>query len=297
MLLVITAYVVGMHLIFGSAYDAATIDQVHRTFGMKAAPGLNYSPLLALEATWNRYWMFLVTIIMLLSGTMISSIRYVQNLFRRREITQSTLSRNISQSTVISWALSGVLFAFSISLKDPHYMILWIVPLYLVLAQELGAFIQRWNWYIFFPWSKAAHARALSFLMLFCLLICIGNTFGFRARFVDTHEDALQQAELYIDENVPSTALVLTQNYIGVDLVQPFLDITLVDTPLQIARHHVSYMALYWSTSAQLSPLLGPVNHYCPVKKTFSGFKDNVSVCQVNHSALQALITTKLFRR
>ncbi len=55
MLLVVAGYGVAMHLAFGTLYDTAMLDQLHRTLGEKAAPGLNDSVLAALQAIWSRY--------------------------------------------------------------------------------------------------------------------------------------------------------------------------------------------------------------------------------------------------
>ncbi len=280
-LLVIGYYALSMHLIFGHAYDAATLDQVYRTLGKKSAPGLNDSPLVALQAFASRYWMFFITLLALIGGFVVSITRYVQAFFRRREVAQPLL---------VSWALSGMLFAAGISLKSPHYLILWLIPLYAVLAQELGAFILAWNWHILFPGGRPRQPLALSFLLIFCLVFSLGNSFGFQARFVNQTGDALEQSEIYINTALPATAVVLTENYIGVDLTPAFLDIALVNTPREVAQRHVTYMALYWTQTQPVPASLGPVARYCVSLRTFIGFKDQIEVCQIDPLALQALL-------
>jgi hypothetical protein len=273
-LLVVAGYALVMHLAFGTLFDTAMLEQLHRTLGQKAAPGLNDSVLTALQAIWSRYWIFLVTIVVLLGGSAITLIRYLQGMFRRR---------NVSQPVIVSWALGGVLFALGISLKSPHYMILWIVPLYLVLAQEIYEALQhRRPRFRLHGFSRRAQALAL----LVCVLFLVGDVWGFQARFLHTHGDSLQQADSYINETLPPTAVVLTQNYIGVDIVTEFLDITLVTTPRQILQKGVTFIALYWSDTQPLSPSLGPVNRYCLPMKQFTGFKDHVEVCKIDPIAL-----------
>src|SRR5260221_6364267 len=171
MLLVVAGYGVGMHLAFGTLYDTAMLDQLHRTLGEKAAPGLNDSVLAALQAIWSRYWIFLVTIVVLLGGSAITLIRYLQGMFRRR---------SLSQPVIVSWALGGVLFPLGISLKSPHYMILWIVPLYLMLALA-GEDMFRHRQY---RGRLADFFRRKQVLgLLLCLLLLAGDSFGVRARF------------------------------------------------------------------------------------------------------------------
>ncbi len=275
MLLVVAGYGVAMHLAFGTLYDTAMLDQLHRTLGEKAAPGLNDSVLAALQAIWSRYWIFLVTIVVLLGGSAITLIRYLQGMFRRR---------SLSQPVIVSWALGGVLFALGISLKSPHYMILWIVPLYLVLAQEISEALRNRR-----PRLHGFSRRAQALGLLVCVLFLLGDGWGFQARFLHTHGDSLQQADSYINETLPPSAVVLTQNYIGVDLVPQFLDITLVTTPRQILQKGVTFMALYWSDTEPISPSLGPVNRYCLPMREFTGFKDHVEVCKIDPIALAAV--------
>jgi len=279
-LLAIAGYALAMHRLFGGLFDAATIDQVLRTLGKKAAPGLNYSPLKALQVIWGRYWMFLVTIMAILGGSAISVIRYFQGLFRRR---------TVSQPVFLSWAIGGILFALTISLKSPHYMILWIIPLYLVLAQEIdGAFQNRR-----LPTGLQGVSYRKSLLaLLLCLILLGGDILGFQARFLYIPGDVLQEADAYINETLPPTAVVLTQNYIGVDLVPQFLDISLVTTPKQVLQKGVTYMALYWSDTAPLPPSLGPVDRYCVPMKQFTGFKDTIKVCQIDPVALAIVVNS-----
>jgi hypothetical protein len=83
---------------------------------------------------------------------------------------------------------------------------------------------------------------------------------------------------------------VLAKNYIGVDLVPPFLDINLIQTPQEIYNRRVSYMVLYWSTSAPLPSSLGPVSRYCVPMKEFNGFKDHIQVCKIDPAVLATLV-------
>jgi hypothetical protein len=279
-LLVVISYGLSMHQAFGTLYDAATWDQLLRTLGQKKAPGLNDSVTMVLAAIWSLYWMFFITILALLSGAALTLIRYVQQLFRRRKV---------NQSVILSWALGGLVFAMGISLKNPHYMILWVVPLYLVLSQ--GIVEVFWHKKIPFHLSlKGFSSYAPALGLLLCILVLIGDAIGFQARFANIPGDALQQADEYINQTLPPNALVLTQNYIGVDLTPQFLDIAQVATPQQIFQKRVTYMALYWSQTQPVSLSLGPFDRYCLPMETFNGFKDHVEVCMIDQVALAAVV-------
>lgn len=279
-LLVVISYGLTMHDAFGTLYDAATWDQVLRTLGQKKAPGLNDSVTMVLAAIWSLYWMFFMTILALLSGGALTLIRYVKQLFRWGKV---------NQPVILSWALGGLVFAIGISLKNPHYMILWIVPLYLVLSQ--GIVEVFWHKKIPFRLGlKGFSSYAPTLGLLLCILILMGDAFGFQARFTNIPGDTLQQADEYMNQTLPPNALVLTQNYIGVDLTPQFLDITLITTPQQIFQKGVTYMALYWSQTQPISPSLGPVDLYCAPLETFNGFKDHVEVCKIDRVALAAVV-------
>jgi 4-amino-4-deoxy-L-arabinose transferase-like glycosyltransferase len=279
-LLVVVSYGLAMHHAFGALYDAATWDQLLRTLGRKKAPGLNDSIIAVLAAIWSLYWMFFITVLALFCGSGLTLIRYVQLLLRRR---------NVIHPVVLGWALGGLVFAMGISLKDPHYMILWIVPLYLVLSQEIvGIF-----WHKKIPFRsgrRGLSAYAPTLGLLLCIFILMGDAFGFQARFTNIPGDALQHADEYMNQTLPPSALVLTQNYIGVDLIPQFLDITQITTPKQILQKGITYMALYWSQTQPISPSLGPVDRYCLSLETFNGFKDHVEVCQIDRVALAGVV-------
>ena len=54
-----------------------------------------------------------------------------------RAFQHLTGKRKQADTLFLSWALGGVLFALGIALKSPHYLILWLVPLYIVISGEL----------------------------------------------------------------------------------------------------------------------------------------------------------------
>lgn len=119
---VVSVYMAIMHVVFGDLFDSAIFIQFRRTLGVRASPGSTYSLWVALEALSSRYWIFPTTILYLLGGSLLTLIRCFR-LFTQKQ-------RNVEDIFVVSWSASGVFFALAISLKSPHYMILWLVPLY-----------------------------------------------------------------------------------------------------------------------------------------------------------------------
>ena len=275
---VVLCYVFCMHIVFGQEYDAAMLDQFHRTIGAKAAPGLNDSVMLALQTAWNQYWMFLVTIVAFFGGAVLAFIHYAREALLHK-------SRPY-HSVIISWALGGIIFTLAISLKSPHYLLLWLIPLYIFLAHEI---IQLWKLHPYIQWKLQIGKIVLSLLLL--VGAGIGDIWGFQARFTHITSDTLLQTDAYINATLSPNAIVVTQNYIGVDIVPQFLDITLVNTPQLISQKQVTYMALYRSTTQPIAPSLGPVNQYCLPVKTFTGFKDSVEVCKINPITLAVVLS------
>ncbi len=264
-------YLLLMHRAFGSLFDSATLDQLARTLGGRSSAGLTYSPLVALQAVGERYWIFLITILILIGGSVLAVWRGIQRLFRKRQQ---------GNTIILSWALGGVVFALSISLKSPHYMILWLVPLYLLVIQE-GC-----------QWLRA---RTISFqyytwVGLLLGLFLLVNLWSYQARFLHVPGDAVTGAEAYINTAIPADATVITEDYIGVDLEAQYLNINVVQTPAKVYRSRAGYLAIYWSTTEPIPVSLGNIAGYCTPLATFSGFKDHVEVCRVNRMALAKIL-------
>lgn len=263
---VVVSYGAYMHLAFGSLFDTETLTQLRRTLGSRASPGLNYGPLTALSAVASTYWVFLTTILALVGGSVLVAVRTIQHLTGRRK-QRDTL--------FLSWALGGVLFGVSIALKSPHYLILWLIPLYIVISSELV------RGYKSLP---ILHQKRV--MPAFMILLLMVNIWSFQARFLHLPGDTLFQADSYINATLPSTAVVATENYIGVDITRPYVNIAVLTTPKKLFYSGATYAAFYWSETQPLPATLGDINHFCIPLKTFNGFKDHVEVCQIDRARL-----------
>ena len=288
---VIAAYVIGMHLTFGNLFDSATITQIARTLWSRKSPGLSYGPSTALQIIINRYWIFPLTIFTLVGGSALVAIRFLQHLFKKKKEAHPVL---------LAWALGGVIFALSISLKSPHYMILWLVPLYTYLSKECSPLLQKGLQRV-----KRRHAQSLQtpqptlhawytrpiLWRVILILVLLVNVWSFQARFLHIPGDPLIQSEDYMNTYLPVNALVVTQDFIAVDIIPNYVNIAYIDTPTKIFQSGATYAAFYWSTTEPLPTSFGNTNTYCTPIKTFTGFKDHVELCKLNTTALATMLT------
>jgi hypothetical protein len=263
---VVASYVFSMHQAFGSLYDTETFTQLLRTLGLRPSAGLNYGPLTAAEAVVSTYWIFLITLVALVGGSILVVVRVMQHLVG---------GRKEADTLFLSWALGGIIFALGISLKSPHYLILWLIPLYIVISAELVRVYQRLS-------VRRLKAAVPALLILVVAL----NLFSFQARFLNLPGDTLVQADAYIDATLPTTAIIATENYIGVDITRVYVNIALLTTPKKLFYSGASYAAFYWSTTEPLPTTLGNIHQFCIPLKTFNGFKDHVEVCQIDRARL-----------
>ncbi len=267
---VLLGYLLGMHLSFGSLFDNAYVVQIERTYGTRPSPGLNYGLSTALRAIIDHYFIFVTTIVVLISGSILAVIRGVQHLLRRRQ----------GNTIILSWALSGVAFALSISLKNPHYMLLWLAPLYLLVIQESSQWLRR----------QPISFRQETWILVGIVLLI--NLWSFQARFLHIPGDTLVEADAYINTTLPPDTVVATEDYIGADIHPNYVNINFVQTPQDVWQSQASYLALYWSTTEPIPASLGDIASYCMPMATFSGFKDHVQVCRVNQLLLEQQYTS-----
>lgn len=277
---IVAAYVIAMHYWFGELYDYATMVQIKRTLWNRYSPGLNYSPWEALQVIYLRYYIFPITILILVGGAFLTIIRYCQYLFNRRPLTAGN-------TMILTWALGGIIFAATSSLKSPHYMILWLVPLYMLIAIEGVPLCVR----------RVQRTKANSGLLplaaraglVMCLFLIVGtNLWSFRMRFLNPFGDTLTLADTYINQHIPDDAVIITQDYFGVDIQPRYINSAGITHSDQVLNSSASYIALYWSTTEPLSTTLQAVHTHCTTMAAFTGFKDHVEICRLakGHNAV-----------
>lgn len=266
----LAAYVLAMHLAFGTVFDQQTFTQLLRTLGLRYSPGLNYDLPTLVRAILETYWVFVITIAAMVVGGVVAVISLVQHLRGRRE----------GETVVLSWALAALLFAPVIALKSPHYFVLWLLPLYLLIAGEAVAVAARMR-------ARLGREPGLGRLAVAggLAVVLLANAWSFQARFLSGAPDALRSAVTYVNQEVPAADVVAAQNYIGTQIRSPY--VSMQTTPDGLLASGASFVVLYWSLAEPIPSSLGDVSGYCRrASPTFNGFNDHAEVCRVSPARL-----------
>lgn len=256
---VIGIYELAMYQTFGDLFFAQQFVQFKRATGGLSARGMNFSPIEALEVIGERYWIYLTTIAALSIGWPLSIWRYLSSLIKKT---------NPVDTVLLSWTVGGLIFAVASRLKSPHYLILWLLPLYLYLAVELVR------------WAKGKRAI---YIPVLCLIFVGANLFTWNLRFVHHYDDPLRLSATYINNYLPENAVVVTEPYLGQMIKQPYVDIENANTTER--WESATYLALYSSSTASiesLPPMAQIASRHCQHLISFKGFKDTVQVCRLD---------------
>ncbi|MGA2910598.1 MAG: glycosyltransferase family 39 protein [Candidatus Microgenomates bacterium] len=260
-------YVAAMYLTYGHLYIEAQMVEFDRLFGFTAARGLNFGLSTIISTIVERYWIYITTVVALVIGWPLAAFRYIQALIKRSTAPYDTV--------VISWTVGAAAFAVASQLKAPHYMILWLVPLFLFLAGEVAS------------WLKG---RRLMNTWILVILFLAASIFTWNIRFMVDYGDSLRDSAAYINANIPANAQVSTESYLGEMINQPFSNI---ETSYPVGHMESDdYLAIYTSSTAsidQLPTVVQKWQQYCLPLATFKGFKDQVMVCKIDHTALETI--------
>jgi 4-amino-4-deoxy-L-arabinose transferase-like glycosyltransferase len=244
-----------------------TRTQFERTVGLRESRGLNYSWETAAKVIYERYWFHASTILMLGSGTLISVGSFINQMRGRRypDLYQ----------VLVAWGMGAVIFAGLAALKSPHYLMLWLFPF-----APLTAIILH----------RAVRQRPVLYLIVIALIIVLNST-TFYYRVVKSYVDVLDSAGVYIRDQIPDSAIVGTEPYIGV-LFNPlplYIRSDRTNRPdgsimMDMIEGGATHLAVYWSTTAGIPRGLGSwpqIQRYCPKLVQYDGFKDHVYICKI----------------
>ena len=271
MTLVVLAYVIGMRANFGQVFFDQEFTELDRLVGTASARGMNYGLIETIQVIVDKYWVFVTTVITLLFGWLYVIVRYLRSLFKK------TPSGHV---VLLAWAFAGFVFAVASQVKSPNYLILWLVPLYMYLAVE----IMNWT---SGPRKPLVPALAVAFVVL--------NMLSWNYRIVQTNGDALRESATYINNDLPSDAVIGTEPYIGALISQPYVRL---DTMTSDRLKKVTYLAYYTSSMTRvtdLPPVVQEVIRNCHTMAEFSGFKDKVTLCKIGIPQL-ALARVSMWR-
>jgi hypothetical protein len=240
--------------------------------------------LTAITAIADTYWTFPVTIAVLgvgaLTGLMVA-LRIIRG-------------SNAHNRVLVSWALAAIVCACGIALKSPHYFILWLIPLYMLIAAEApGALdLLRSKWAIGPPVSVEERARrsrypsvAASLIYTGCTVLLAIDLLSFNARFLSSNGDALESSIRYVNTHVPANAIVAVVGSAGPELTRPYVQFP-AETRAQLyvrtrSRTRLPWLLVYWSLTNPIPTTLRHLNSYCRNVATFHGFNDNAEVCRL----------------
>jgi 4-amino-4-deoxy-L-arabinose transferase-like glycosyltransferase len=260
---VIASYEVLMYLTFGTVFYAQQLHQAQRFFGLAKARGMDFGVLQALQIIRERYWIYGTTVATLLVGWPLVTWRYIRAVYGKTPSAEPTL---------LAWAVGGLAFAAMSRLKSPHYLMLWLIPLYLYLALE------------------AAHrltGRRLLWVPVLVVAFTATNVFTWHVRFGQAHGDVLRNSAAYITTNLPPDAVVATETCLGLLIDQPYISFdknTLVERLLR--ERQATHMAVYTSRTTIVGDLPSAVQQAsanCITLAIFRGFKDEVRICKLNY--------------
>jgi hypothetical protein len=256
-----------MYFSFGLLYLQAQVVEFARLFGITSARGLNFGLSEVISVIADRYWIYITTVIAIVLGWPLAAWRYIQSLIKRTATAYDTV--------VISWAVGAAVFAVASQLKSPHYMVLWLIPLYVFLAGEVG------------HWFRGKRLANVWILVIFFLAASI---FTWNIRFMVSYDDSLRDSANYINTNLPPNAVIGTESYLAELFNQQYTAIEQLNTIDKVEKN--DYLAIYTSSTASissLSPIIQDWQQYCWPLQTFTGFKDQVTLCKVNHYVLARL--------
>ncbi len=262
---IVAAYVGLLYWYCGQNFISQQVVQFDRLFGFIGSRGLNYGPVETAKLIVQRYWIYITTVIALVLGWPFVIWRYIQNFFRKGRDTDTV---------VLSWALAGFLFAVGSRLKATHYLILWLVPLFIFLAIEI---------------MNRAKGKWLILVVIVAVLFLVASIFTWNYRFVQVKGDTLRNTAKYINAKLPPMAIVATDEYVAALIKQPYMRI---DTVTAKRLEQADYLAIYQSSSETIKDLPNIIqmeDKYCEPIARFTGFKDNIELCKINHEALLRL--------
>lgn len=252
------------YYLFGDIFlEQSVLGHFARVTGERTSRGMNFGIWQIVTVIWQRYWIYITTVLAFVIGGIVAAGKFFQQLIRRPQV----------DTFFLSWCLSGLTLAAVSSLKSPHYLMLWLIPVYLLLAEQLAKFFT---------------GKRLLFLPIFMILILGLNFYTWQNRFLTPRTDVLRAASEYINQNLPADAVVMTEPYVGFLINQNYLreyrdNLTQTQLAKVLAKKKVNYAAFYYSSTVKMSDskLIWNIYHACQEIKIFEGFKDGIYLCKI----------------
>jgi hypothetical protein len=260
---VCTAYVVVMTLVYQGAHGNwflhdSTV-QFERTLGHHERRGTVNSLSNVIGPIFDQYKIFYSTLAVFFAGVALVGYRLVQAIATR------SLARIQQHALLFSWAFASIVVFGSIKLRFPHYALMLLIPLYAYLAEES------------FGFARTSRRRWLVGIGIGMLLTA--NAVTYMQRFVSKDDNALGSVAAYVAANVPRSAVVVTEEPIGVLIPQSYCKLVETASCGRSARYVVLYRSHTQEppTNASLEQKMAGAR----VLATFVGFKEQITVYRV----------------
>ncbi len=257
-------YLVGMTLAFGHVYWQETGVQFDRTLGIGDVRGTVSTLGQAARAVLGQYGVFYVTILSAALGIVLVFGRAVQALRIR------SLSRILEHSVLYAWAAAAIVFFAAIQLHFSNYFVMILIPLYAYISAELVGLLRRRP-----PWRPAAYATLAAVL--------VANLATFMQRIAERHDNALVAVSRYASAQIPSGALVVTEEYVANMIPQPYCP----SWRASACAARADYVITYTSRTERPPPvpaLYRLIASSTPLA-TFTGFKERIVVYRIRRTS------------
>lgn len=275
----------------GNHFLEESTHQLQRVVGAKERRGSVEDPGQVVAAVIGPYKVFVTTMALAAVGAALMVAGAIRA-WRRRSLRAAS-----ADPLLWSWALGAVVFFGAMGIKMPHYYMLVQIPLYLFIAAETLAGIERRR-----GRARKGHAverrapagrvggsrgrprhlrgraripaKAVIASVVGALLAL--NAMTFKERFVDRHDNALKDVASFADQSLPRDTTVLTEETVGTIIRQPYCKFFRAGP----CRRRTEYIMVYRSRTHAPpdEPALHAMLSRARPVRSFSGFKEAITV-------------------
>lgn len=267
-------YIAIMTISYGDVFLNNTWVQIQRALGSVESRGLNFDLSKTIAVIYNTYWVFFTTVAALIISVPIA-------ILNARRLKNGTLG---NERLFFAWYLSSLAFLAMVALKAPHYLIILLIPTYLMI----GVYCYR----LFSIYAELKIVKAVLLVVLTALLVANIGTWNFR--FIQHQpDDAMQETIDFFAEELKGldAPVVLTEETLGVMLPENAIywnlhyrraDAGIIST--------ANYVVLYNTLTQDPpdSPLIDELLQRAVLVRQFEGFKETIRIYEIVSNAAVA---------
>ena len=259
--LTVLGYVASSYFIFGEEFLTQTLVQIRRALGMVPSRALSYNFFEILPEIVSRYWFFFTTIICLVIGLSTIIIRLTGDPLKKKGPTRSI---------ILSWSIAATVFLIIISLKSPHYWIILLVPLYILIATESEIFLKKDDFSI----------TATTVLVTLSLSL---NLLTWNFLILEQDNNPLLETYRYVNQYLSPDARILTEEHIGCQIDQIYYNIQIHRQPEDLHEIDPTHIIIYRTITSQplIDPGLEALLQRSILIQKYTGFKEEIEIYQI----------------